>query len=91
MANLKSVEKRNRQALKHRARNAQVRTAVRTALKRAREAIASKDPSKAKQAVQAAASVLSSAKSKGVLHAKSASRRIARLSHQLHAALGGKK
>ena len=83
MANLKSAEKRNRQAQRRKARNVQVRTAVKTALKKARAAIAAKDPAMAKEAVRLATAVLSKAKSKGVLHAKSASRRIARLSHQL--------
>jgi small subunit ribosomal protein S20 len=91
LANTKSAEKRNRQAHKRNARNVQVRTTVKTALKRAREAIASKDPAKAREAVRMAASALSKAKSKGVLHAQNASRRIARLSHQLHAIVGATK
>ncbi len=79
MANTKSAEKRNRQALKRRARNASVRTTVKNAVKAAREAIASKDPAKAKAALVEAARTLSTAASKGVLHARNASRRIARL------------
>jgi small subunit ribosomal protein S20 len=90
LANTKSAEKRNRQALKRRARNVHVRSTVKTALKKAREAIATKDPAKAREAVQLAATALAKAKSKGVLHAKNASRRISRLNHQLHA-LGGAK
>jgi small subunit ribosomal protein S20 len=90
LANIKSAEKRNRQALKRRARNVQVRSTVKTALKKAREAIAGKDPAKAREAVQLAATALAKAKSKGVLHAKNASRRISRLNHQLHAIAGGK-
>ena len=91
MANTKSAEKRNRQALKRRSRNVQVRTTIKTALKRAREAIASKDPAKAREAVRLATRALSKAKSKGVLHAQNASRRIARLSHQLHSVIGAAK
>ena len=41
MANTKSAQKRNRQALKRRARNQAVRTQVKSAVKRAREALAS--------------------------------------------------
>lgn len=85
MANTKSAEKRNRQAQRRRARNVGVRTQVRTAIKKAREAIASKDPAKAKEAVRLATQALDRARSKGVLHAKNASRRIARLTHQLRA------
>lgn len=79
MANTKSAEKRNRQAQKRRARNASVRTTVKNAVKEAREAIASKDPAKAKQALAAAARTLNTAASKGVLHARNVSRRISRL------------
>ncbi|HEY8211875.1 MAG TPA: 30S ribosomal protein S20 [Myxococcaceae bacterium] len=79
MANLKSAEKRNRQAQKRRARNAAVRTQVRNVLKKAREAIATKDPQKSKEGLQQAMRALDKAASKGVLHARNAARRIARL------------
>lgn len=79
MANTKSAEKRNRQAQKRRARNSAVRTTVKNAMKKAREAIATKDPAKVKEALSAASSTLNKAASKGVLHARNASRRIARL------------
>ena len=85
MANTKSAEKRNRQAQKRRARNVAVRSVVKGAIKKAREALASKDPVKAKEAVRLATQTLSKAHSKGVFHAKNASRRIGRLAHQLHA------
>jgi len=79
MANLKSAEKRNRQAQKRRARNTAVRTQVRNVLKKAREAIAAKDPQKTKEALQAAMRALNKAASKGVLHSRNAARRISRL------------
>jgi small subunit ribosomal protein S20 len=82
LANTRSAQKRNRQAQKRRARNASVRTTVRTAVKKAREAIAQKDP-KAKEALAAAAKTINKAASKGVLHAKNASRRISRLAKSL--------
>jgi small subunit ribosomal protein S20 len=81
VANTKSAQKRNRQALKRRARNQAVRTQVKSAVKRAREALAAKDPAKAQEALRAAARTLDRAASKGVLHKKNASRRIARLFH----------
>ena len=79
MANTKSAQKRNRQALKRRARNQAVRTQVKSAVKKAREALASKDPARVQEALRAAARTLDKAASKGVLHSKNASRRIARL------------
>ena len=81
MANTKSAQKRNRQAQKRRARNQAVRTQVKSAVKKAREALASKDPAKFQEALRAAARTLDQAASKGVLHKKNASRRIARLFH----------
>ncbi len=79
MANTKSAQKRHRQALKRRARNQAVRTQVKSAVKKAREALASKDPAVRQEALRAAARTLDKAASKGVLHRKNASRRIARL------------
>jgi len=79
MANTKSAEKRNRQAQKRRVRNAAVRTTVKTAVKSARGALASGDAAKVGDAVKNAAKTLAKAASKGVLHPKNASRRIARL------------
>jgi len=90
VANTKSAEKRNRQAQKRRARNVQVRTSVKTIVKKAREALLAKDPSKAKEAVRLAEKALTRAHSKGVLHAKNAARHVARLRHQLHAIAGAK-
>lgn len=86
MANHKSAVKRNRQAQKRRARNLSVRSAVKTAMKKAREALASKDSGKIEEAVRSAARTLDKAASKGVLHKKNASRRIARLHHAVSGA-----
>ncbi len=79
MANTSSAEKRNRQAQKRRARNVQVRTGVKSAVKKVREAVAGGDPSTAKQALHAAEKSIGKAASKGVLHKNAASRKIARL------------
>lgn len=85
MANTRSAQKRNRQMIKRRARNTTVRSAVKTALKKAREALAAGDAGKAKEAVSAATRMLDRAASKGVLHARNASRRIGRLATALSA------
>lgn len=79
MANTKSSEKRNRQEQKRRVRNTSVRSAVKTAVKGARDAIVAKDPAKVKTAVHDAVRSLSKAASKGVMHKKTAARRIGRL------------
>lgn len=79
MANTRSAEKRNRQAQKRRARNTTVRSTVKTAVKGAREALATKDPAKVKDAMGHAVRTLGKAASRGVLHKKTAARRISRL------------
>jgi small subunit ribosomal protein S20 len=79
LATTVSAEKRNRQAQKRRARNVQVRTAVKNAVKKVREALARGDVAAAKAAMPAAEKALSSARSKGVVHKNAASRRVARL------------
>ena len=83
MANTRSAEKRNRQAQKRRARNVQVRTGLKSTVKKAREAIAQGDPALAKQAVQTALRTLDKAASKGILHKNAAARRISRLAKAL--------
>lgn len=79
MANTRSAEKRNRQTQKRRTRNVQVRTGLKSAVKKAREAIVQPDPAAAKQAVAAALRTLDKAASKGIIHKNAASRRISRL------------
>lgn len=83
MANTHSAEKRHRQSLKRKTRNTAVKSEVKTAIKKAREAIVSGDASKAKDALKAATSLLNKAASKGVLHVRNAQRRVARLSHNV--------
>lgn len=79
MANTTSAEKRNRQAQKRRTRNAGIRTQVKTAVKKAREGFVVKDAGKRLENLKEALRQLSKAASKGVLHKKTASRRISRL------------
>jgi small subunit ribosomal protein S20 len=79
MANLASVIKRNRQSQKRRARNQTVRTTVKNAVKEVRQAVAAQDPARAAEALKAAMRTLDKARSKGVLHRRTASRQISRL------------
>jgi small subunit ribosomal protein S20 len=79
LANTASATKRNRQAQKRRARNVQVRTGVKTAVKKVRDAIQKGDGSAAKTALLAAERTIGQASSKGVVHGNTASRKIGRL------------
>jgi small subunit ribosomal protein S20 len=90
LANTASAEKRNRQAQKRRARNVQVRTGVKSAVKKVREALEKGDAAAAKQALAAAERALGKASSKGVLHRNAASRRISRLARAVAHAGGAK-
>jgi small subunit ribosomal protein S20 len=85
LANHKSAKKRARQALKRRARNRHRISGVRTAVRRAREAMAGDDPESAGTAVRNAESQLRRAASKGVIPKTRVSRQVARLHKQLHA------
>ena len=80
MANTKSAEKQNRQAIRHRARNQAITSAVRTQVRKFREALSGGDAAKTKTELSAAIRAISKAASKGVIHKAQASRRIARLS-----------
>jgi small subunit ribosomal protein S20 len=86
MANLPSVEKRNRQSQKRRARNQVIRTQVKGAIKAVRVALGGKSAAKRTEALVEAMRVVGKAKSKGVLHPRTAARRIARLAKAVAAA-----
>jgi small subunit ribosomal protein S20 len=83
LANTASAEKRNRQAQKRRARNVQVRTGVKGAVKKVREAVAKGDGAAAAQALKAAEKAIGKASSKGVLHKNAAARKISRLARSV--------
>ncbi len=78
MAQHKSAEKRNRQNVKRRERNAALKARMRTAVKAAREAISSKGPNKA-EVVKAAVAEIYGMASKKVLDKSTASRYVSRL------------
>jgi small subunit ribosomal protein S20 len=81
LANTASAEKRNRRSQKRRVRNVQVRTGVKSAVKKVREAVEKGDRAAAADALKAAQKAIGKAASKGVLHKNAASRKIARLAH----------
>ena len=78
MANIESAKKRNRQNVKRRVRNRDLRSRARTQVKVARQAVTA-DAKTAEPIVRKAASELDRAAVKGVLHKRNAARRKSRL------------
>jgi len=83
LAQHKSSEKRARQSLKISTRNTQTKNAVRSWEKKLRTAIAAKDSAKAQELLKDFSSKIGKAAQKGIIHNKSASRKISRLSAQI--------
>jgi small subunit ribosomal protein S20 len=79
MATHRSAEKRARQALKRATRNQGIDNRVRTLVRDFRSALATGDKKKAETALGVATRELRKAASKGVLHKRTASRRVSRL------------
>lgn len=81
MANVPSAEKRNRQRIKRRARNLKHLVPMRTRVKRARTALdgVKEAPEAIEPAITAALRELARAAQKGVIHKKTAARKISRL------------
>ena len=79
MANHKSAIKRHKQSLKRAARNRAVRTRIKNVIKDVRIALQQQDKEQAATALVQASAVLDKAASKGVVHWKTAARKISRL------------
>ncbi|HEY2410335.1 MAG TPA: 30S ribosomal protein S20 [Polyangiaceae bacterium] len=79
MANHPSADKRNRQRVVRAERNQAARSTLRTAVKKARTAIAAGNAAAAKAPVAAASKALARAASKGVMHDRAASRTTSRI------------
>ena len=75
MANIKSQIKRNKQNEKARQRNKAVKSSLRTAVRKFREAADAGDVDAATVAMRAASQSLDKAASKGVIHKKQAANR----------------
>ncbi len=82
MANVPSAEKRNRQRLKRRTRNLQHLVTMRTKVKRARQTLTDVkvDAAETAESVISAIRQIAKAATKGVIHKKTAARKISRLS-----------
>jgi small subunit ribosomal protein S20 len=85
LANIKSQIKRNRQNERRRLRNRVYAGGARTAVRKARLAIAKGTPDTAEQATRAAISALDKAAEKGIIHKNNAARRKSRLMKHLAA------
>lgn len=85
MATHKSALKRIRQNEKNHQRNVHIRSLIKSRVKKLREAIQAKDMEKAQHALSEAVRQINQARSKGVLQANTASRKISRLTHELNA------
>ena len=82
MANIKSQIKRNRTNEAARLRNKSVKSALKTAVRQAREAVASGDAVAAQTATAKASRLLDKAVSKGVIHANQAANRKSSIAKQ---------
>lgn len=79
LANIVSAKKRARQSLVRRDRNQQMKKAIRGLEKKVRTAISAKDKEGAATLLKTYSSAIDKAASKGKYHAKTASRKISRL------------
>ena len=85
MATHKSAIKRAKQNELRRMRNRARKTVVKNVVKRVRVALAGNSVEEAQAALGQAIPVIDKAAAKGTLHRKTASRKISRLSSQVHA------
>ncbi|UCD32620.1 MAG: 30S ribosomal protein S20 [Desulfobacterales bacterium] len=84
MATHKSAIKRARQNEKRRLRNKSVKTRVKNTVKNVRLAIIEKSKEEALKELNNAKSIIDKAAKKGVIHKKTAARKISRLSKQVN-------
>ncbi len=85
MANIKSQIKRNKQTLAAHERNKAVKSAVKTSVRKFREAVAAGNADEAKVAAHDAAKRLDKAAAKGVIHKNQAANRKSALHKQASA------
>ena len=84
MANHKSAKKRARQNEIRRVRNKAVRTRVKNVVKEVRQTIRENSRETATAQIDHAKSVIDKAAKKGIIHKKTAARKISRLSKQIN-------
>lgn len=81
----KSVLKRARQNLRRRARNQAVRSRIKTESKKVIKAVETGDLEAARSALRVAVPVIARAGRKGIIHHRTASRKISRLTQKVNA------
>ncbi len=79
MANTKSAEKRNKQALQRRDRNRQMKSRLRTAVKKLRQAVEEGNQAAAQELLKGTLQIVDATATKGVIHRNAASRTKSRL------------
>jgi small subunit ribosomal protein S20 len=85
----KSAKKRHRQSLERRAKNRAAKSAIKTQIRKVRQAAASGDIATAQKELQLAAKKLDRAGAKRVIHPNAAARTKSRLAHLIRAAKSG--
>lgn len=85
MANTAQARKRARQAVQQRAHNTSLRSTLRTAIKRVRQAIATGDKAAAQGVFQTSMAVVDRIADKKIIHKNKAARHKSRLSAQIKA------
>jgi small subunit ribosomal protein S20 len=83
MANTKSAKKATRKIARRTEINKNRRSRMRSHVRAVEDAIAGGDPTKALSALKAAEPELMRAAQRGVMHKKTASRKVSRLTHQI--------
>jgi len=86
MPNIKSAAKRVRVTRKRTLRNASIKSALRTTIRRFEEAMASANLDNAKVALQKAIKALDKAVTKGIVHKNTAARKKSRLTKRFNKA-----
>lgn len=85
MANILSAKKRARQEVVRRQRNLARKTALKTAVKKVLVAVAAQDYEASMELLRDAEAQLKRAKSKGVIHANTADRKVSRIARRVAA------
>ncbi len=80
-----SAVKRNRQNIKRRARNQDIRSKMRTSIKNTLKVTQEGDKEKTLESFKKSASVIFRTVSKGIIHKKNASRKVSRLAKKVAA------
>jgi small subunit ribosomal protein S20 len=85
----KSAKKRHRQSLERRAKNRATKSAIKTQVRKVRQAAAAGDLATAQKELQLAAKKLDRAGAKRIIHPNAAARTKSRLAHLIRAAKSG--